>query len=373
MRLHLTLALLLISVTSPLGLAAEQIVYFGTGGGDARGIYSSTLDLETGRLSAPTLAAESQSPGFLAIAPDGKFLYCVSRAVDASGKQYGAVQAYAIGEDGGLQRLNEQSSGGAGPCHLVVDHSGRCVLVANYSDGSVAALPIKPDGSLGEPALVIRHEGSSVNEQRQQRPHAHSINVSPDNAFAFAADLGTDDVFVYKLEPAEASLTAHGSIKLAPGSGPRHFAFHPDGKQAFVINELLSTITAFDYDADNGKLTAGQTIRTLPDDFAEHNTTAEVQVHPSGKFVYGSNRGHDTIAVFSRDAETGRLKFVEHEPIRGNTPRNFGIDPTGTYLLAAGQNSNSVAVFRINQETGELDYAESEIEVPTPICVKFLA
>lgn len=373
MMLRFTVALLLCSLTASLGRAAEQIVYFGTGGGDAQGIYRSTLDLETGRLSAPTLAAESQSPGFLAIAPDGEFLYCVSRSVDAEGKPYGAVQAYAIADDGSLRRLNEQSSGGAGPCHLVVDQSGRCVLVANYSGGSVAALPIKPDGSLGKPATVIEHEGSSVNEQRQQAPHAHSINVSPDNAFAFAADLGTDDVFVYKLDPAAAKLTAHGSAKVAPGSGPRHFAFHPDGKQAFVINELLSTITAFDYDAANGTLTAAQTIGTLPEDFSEPNTTAEVQVHPSGKFVYGSNRGHDSITVFARDAETGRLKFVEHEPIRGKTPRNFGIDPTGRYLLAAGQNSNSVAVFRINQETGELDYAESEIEVPSPICVKFLA
>jgi len=363
---------LLFSLFASCGNAAEQTVYFGTGGGDARGIYASTLDMETGKLSEPRLIVEADRPGFLAFSPDQRFLYCVAQGMGADGKPYGAVQAYQITGDGGLKRISEQPSGGAGPCHLAVDKSGRCLLVANYSDGSIAALPIRPDGSLGEPATVIKHQGSSVNRERQKGPHAHSINVSPDNVFAFAADMGTDDVFVYKLDPSKASLTSHGSAKVAPGSGPRHFAFHPSGKHAYLINELLSTMTAFSYDASQGQLAPVQTITTLPEGFTGHNTTAEVQVHPSGKFVYGSNRGHDSIVVFAFDPQSGRLSPVEHEPIRGKTPRNFGIDPTGTYLLAAGQNSNTVAVFRINQETGALDYAGSEIEVPVPICVKFL-
>jgi len=372
MVVRAAMGVLLFSLYALNGHAAEQTVYFGTGGGDARGIYASTLDLDTGKLSAARLVAEAGQPGFLALSPDQRFLYCIAQGTGADGKPRGAVQAYKISGDGGLQRLNEQSSGGAVPCHLTVDKSGRCLLVANYGDGSVAALPIRPDGSLGEPATVIKHEGSSVNQQRQKGPHAHSINVSSDNAFAFAADLGTDEVLVYKLDPAQPRLTAHGSAQVAPGSGPRHFAFHPGGSHAYVINELLSTITAFRYEAKQGKLSPVQTITTLPAGYAGENTTAEVQVHPSGKFVYGSNRGHDSIVVFGCDPQSGRLSLVEHEPIRGKTPRNFGIDPTGSYLLAAGQNSNTVAVFRIDQQTGALNYAGSEIEVPVPICVKFL-
>lgn len=373
MILRITLALVVFSAVTTLASAEEQIVYFGTGGGDAQGIYAATLDLDSGELSEPRLAAEAQRPGFLAISPNREFLYSVAQEKGDDGKSFGAVQAYAIGDNGKLKRLNAQACGGQGPCHLTVDQSGKCVLVANYGDGTVAALPIQANGSLGKATSVIQHEGSSVNERRQQGPHAHSINVSPDNRFAFAADLGTDEVLVYQLNADDAKLTPHSSAKVAPGSGPRHFAFHSDGEYAYVINELLSTVTAFDYDAEAGTLTEVQTIPTLPDGFDGQNTTAEVQAHPSGKFVYGSNRGHDTIAVFACDSETGKLTFVEHEPIQGKRPRNFGIDPSGRYLLAAGQDSHTVAVFRIDPKTGELEFTGSKIEVPSPICVKFLA
>ena len=350
--------------------AAEQYVYFGTGGqGGSQGIYRSILDLETGVLSEAVLAAEIERPGFLALHPNGNFLYSVC-AVAGSG---GGVSAFAIDRsDGGLRRLNTQPSGGVNPCHLTVDRSGKCVLVANYSSGSVAVLPLVEDGTLAPVSSLIQHEGSSVNKQRQQGPHAHSVNVGPANAFAFVADLGTDEVMIYRIDPEAGRLTAHGSVKLKPGSGPRHSAFHPRAEFAYVINEMASTITVFRFDEGKGTLAELQTISTLPGEWAGENTTAEIQVHPSGNFVYGSNRGHNTIAAYRVDRAEGTLSFIEHEPIRGEVPRNFGIDPSGTYLLAAGQTSGTVAVFRIDPESGELKFTGSEIKTPNPICVTFL-
>ena len=290
-------------------------------------------------------------------------------------RKTGSVSAFAIDtKTGGLAALNQTSSRGAGPCHVSVDKTGKCVLVANYGGGSFAAIPLKADGSLLEAVAFIQDSGSGPNAKRQDKAHAHSINVSPDNRFAVAADLGLDKVFMYRLDPEKATLEANAPAYTAvsPGAGPRHFAFHPDGRHAYVINELNSTVTAFDYDAAKGALKELQSIGTLPKDFAGNSTTAEVQVHPNGKFLYGSNRGHDSIAVFAIDAKKGTLKLVEHVSTQGKVPRNFGIDPAGQFLLAANQNTNNVVVFRIDAKSGRLTPTGQSVEVGAPVCVKFV-
>lgn len=354
--------------------SAESVgVYFGTyTGGDngSRGIYRSTFDATTGSLSAPVLVAEVKNPSFVEIHPNGKFLYAVSEGGGA-----GSVSAFAIDPaTGGLTPLNQQPSRGAGPCHVNVDHAGRNVLVANYGSGSVAVLPIRPDGSLGEPTGFDQHTGSSVNRRRQQGPHAHSVNLSPDDRFAFVADLGIDKIMIYKLDVQAGTITPNDPafVALKPGAGPRHFAFAPDGKHAYVINELHCTITAFDYDAAAGTLTEKQTISTLPSDFEGDNTCAEVRVHPTGRFLYGSNRGHDSAAVYRIDPADGTLTFVEHETAGIKTPRNFNIDPTGKFCLVANQSGNSVIVFRIDPQTGALTPTDQKITVGQPVCIRFL-
>jgi len=352
-------------------------VYLGTyTRGASKGIYVCELNLTTGALTEGRLAAATDNPAFLAIHPSGKFLYAAGGAMRVDGKPTGVVTAFAIDKLAGkLTRLNRQPSGGRGPCHIVVDATGRCALAANYSSGSVASLPTGPDGKLRPPASVIQHKGSSVNKRRQSGPHAHSINLDRANRFAVAADLGADKVFVYKFDPATGTLEPHAppSVKLAPGAGPRHFAFHPGGQFAYVINELDSTVTAFAFDAKKGTLTKLHTVSTLPPDCKIANSTAEVQVHPSGRFLYGSNRGHDSIAIFTIDANSGKLTPVGHQPTGGKTPRNFGIDPTGRYILAANQNSNNVVVFRIDQTSGRLKHTGKSITVSSPVCVKFHA
>jgi 6-phosphogluconolactonase len=351
-------------------------VYVGTyTQGKSKGIHLLELDLATGALTPQGLAAEATNPSFLAVHPSRKFLYAVAETGDVAGKKSGAISAFAIdAKTGRLTLLNQQPSVGAGPCHLVVDGQGTHVLVANYGSGSVAALPIQEDGRLRNASGSIQHQGSSVNPKRQQGPHAHSINLDPANRFAFAADLGLDKVLIYRFDPAKGSLTPNQtpSAPVAPGSGPRHFAFHPSGRYAYVINEMLSTVTAFTYDPEQGVLKELQTVSTLPPGFQGNNSTAEVQVHPSGKFLYGSNRGHNSIAVFRIDTETGRLTATGHQPTQGRTPRNFGVDPTGTYLLAANQASDNIVVFRIDLQTGEPRPTGHGVEIPTPVCVKMI-
>jgi 6-phosphogluconolactonase len=285
------------------------------------------------------------------------------------------VSAYAIDADGGyLKLLNEQSSGGAGPCYVSIDHLGKNLLVANYGSGSVSVMPIKPDGTLGKPTGFVQHQGSSVNPERQKGPHAHSINVSPDNRFAFVADLGIDKIMIYRLDVEKGTMVTNSPpfAQVKPGAGPRHFAFHPNGKYAYVINEIDCTITAFAYDSASGALTEIQTVATLPSGFKGSNACAEVIVHPSGKFLYGSNRGHDSIVVYRVDLANGTLTLVEHEIADIKTPRNFNIDPTGKFCLVANQGNDSVVVLRIDQETGALEPSGHKISVPRPVCVRFL-
>jgi 6-phosphogluconolactonase len=351
----------------------EIAVYFGTyTGPKSKGIYLSRLDLSSGKLSAPTLAGETEQPSFLALHPNRRFLYAVNETGSGRGGT-GQVTAFAVGSDGKLTLLNQQPSRGSVPCHLVVDRVGKSLLLANYGGGSVAAFSIGPDGRLGQSTGFVQHSGSSVNPQRQKEPHAHSINLDAANRFAVAADLGLDQVLVYRFDGAKGTLSPNEppSTSVKAGSGPRHFAFHPNGRNAYVINELASTVTAFQYDAAQGVLKETQTLSTLPKDFTGTSHTAEVQVHPSGKFLYGSNRGHDSIAVFTIEAN-GTLRYVENTPTGGSTPRNFGISPDGKFLLAANQKSDNVVVFRIDPKSGRLTSTGNTLEVPSPVCVRFL-
>jgi 6-phosphogluconolactonase len=357
--------------------ADECLVYLGTyTGPKSKGIYVSRLDRSKGALSAPEVAAETKSPSFLAIHPNGKFLYAVGEVADFGGKKAGSISAFSIDrKTGKLTALNQQTSGGDGPCHLVVDREGKHVLAANYGGGSVTSVALKDDGSLGDVTSFIQHTGSSVNAQRQKEPHGHSINVDSGNRFAVSADLGLDKLLVYKLDNKTGKLEANDPpfTSVKPGAGPRHFAFHPKGASAYVINELDCTVTAFEWDGKKGTLKETQTISTLPpgEEVKRGFSTAEVQVHPSGKFVYGSNRGHDSIVAYVIE-NGGKLKYVENESTGGKTPRNFGIDPSGKYMLAANQSSDSVVVFSIDEKTGALTPTGNRIEAPTPVCVKFL-
>ena len=376
----MSLCLLGCALVSPSVQAADPAslrLYIGTyTGPKSKGVYTSTLDLATGKLSTAELAVELKNPSFLAVHPqDPTLLYAVSEVDDAQGKPSGGVAA--LKRDPTTNRLtvlNAELSGGAGPCHLNVDATGRHVLVANYGGGSVAALPIVAGGKLGPATSVIAHQGNSVNPQRQKEPHAHSINLDPANRFAFAADLGLDQVLVYAFDPQAGTLARHEPpfAKVTPGAGPRHFAFRPDGKFAYVINELGNTITVFEYAADKGVLKVVQDISTLPAGHTEPSYTAEVVVHPSGKFVYGSNRGHDSIAMFTVDPATGLLTAQGQEPTRGKAPRNFVVDPTGRWLLAENQGSDTIYVFAIDQATGRLKETGSPLSVPTPVCVRFV-
>lgn len=370
-------AILLFSAPSAFATApAGMLVYVGTyTDTQSKGIYAFRLNPASGVLVPLGLVAECANPSFLALHPNHRSLYAVGETAEFESQKTGSVSAFAIdGRSGKLRLLNRRPSGGSGPCHLAVDGTGRCVLVANYGAGSVATLPIRTDGSLDEPATVIQHHGSSANPQRQEAPHAHWIGADPDNRFVAAADLGLDKVLVYRLDPGRAKLSPDDppGVSVKPGAGPRHFAFHPSGRFAYVINELNCTLTAFAYDGKRGELKELETVSTLPGAFREGYSTAELEFHPTGKFLYGSNRGHDSIVVFAVDPDTGKLTRLQNEPSGGRTPRSFGIDPTGTFLLATNEHSDNVVVFRIDPNTGRLEKTQS-VQTPKPVCVKFLA
>ena len=354
----------------------EMLVYIGTyNGPKSEGIYVLRMDPATGELSKPRLAAKARGASFLAIHPSRRFLYATAETGEAPGKRSGAVGAFAIdAASGTLTPLNTQPSGGVGPCHVSVDHAGKNVLVANYGSGSVAVVPVGDGGTLMEPTAIIQHTGTGPNPKRQDKPHAHSFNVSPDNRYAFAADLGLDKVMIYSFDATSGTLAPHDPpfATVPPGGGPRHFTFHPNKKYAYVINEMGNSVTAYAYDAEKGALSEIHTVPTLPDGFTENNTTAEVLVHPSGKFLYGSNRGHDSIAVFAIDQNTGKLTAKGHTSTGGKKPRNFGIDPTGAFLIAANQDTDNLVVLRIDPQTGSITPTGASAEVGSPVCVRFL-
>jgi 6-phosphogluconolactonase len=341
----------------------------------SKGIYAYNFNATTGQLSSIGLAAESTDPSFVAVHPNGKFLYAVNEVGDFNGMKSGAVSAFAIDpKSGALKLLNQVSTHGAGPCFVSLDKTGRFVLVANYDGGSVATFAIQDDGSLSLLKGFVQHSGSGVDKERQEGPHAHWIGVSPDNRFALAADLGLDDVLVYKLDDVRGGLTPNTPplAEVKPGSGPRHLVFHPTGKFAYLVSEMSSTVTAFAYSAQKGSLSALQTLPMLPKDYSGVREAAEIAVHPSGKFLYASNRGTaNSIVAYKIDAVKGTLTAAGTFSTKGMIPRNFAIDPTGQFLLAANEDSGNIVVFRIDATTGSLTPTGQVVEVPAPVCITF--
>jgi 6-phosphogluconolactonase len=347
-------------------------IYLGTyTRGRSQGIYLASMDRDTGAVAVDRLAAELENPSFLALNRARTHLYAVSEVGDFQGTDGGGVVAYAVEPNGGLRELNRQPSRGGAPCHLTVDAQGRFVLVANYTGGNAAVLPILPDGSLGPASDVAQHSGSGPNPQRQEGPHAHSVTLDPANRFAMVADLGIDRVVGYRFDADQGKLTPSevAGVRARAGAGPRHFDFHPDGRRAYVINELDSTITPLAYDPATGSLQATGTVSTLPSGYTGNNSCADVHVAPSGRFLYGSNRGHDSIAVFAIDGAT--LTLVQHQPTLGRTPRNFAIEPGGRFLVAANQDSDSLATFSIDPGNGRLSPIGPPVDAPVPVCVSF--
>ncbi|TWT55918.1 lactonase family protein [Allorhodopirellula solitaria] len=365
--------------------SAETVdVWFGTTTprrGESRGIYHSSFDTETGKLTRPTLAAQCDGPGFLELHPDGKTLYATGKPGSADGPR-DAVSAFRVSGDAGTRELEfiaAAGTGDGGAAHVSTDHAGKVLLSAQYGGGSTSLYRLAADGSIGALAEVKEHAdllpkvGSGVVEGRQNASHAHWTGTSPDDRFAFVPDLGMDRVVIWKLDADKPSLTHHGFGVCPPGGGPRHMKFGTDGSKIYVLNELALSITVFDYDTEKGEMTPVQTIPTLSDEIKakeNFNSASEIRVHPSGRFVYAANRGHDSISVFQVD-DTGKLEAVEVESIRGGWPRNFNIDPSGKWLIAAGRDSNTATVFAIDAETGELTFTRQTQSVPTPICVLF--
>ncbi len=381
-RLHMIgVLLLLVVVQSIFGFepaawaAGKDLVYIGTyTDHGSKGIYVYRFDAATGQVTTLGLAAESPQPSFLTVDPTEHFLYAVNELDTYKGQHTGAVNAFSIdAATGKLSLLNEVSSRDAGPAHIALDQTGKYALVSNYTLGSVAVFPVSQDGRLGDFTDFVRHKGSSVNVERQEGPHAHAVAFSPDNRFALVADLGLDQILVYPFDAAAGTLGHEPHItKTHPGAGPRHLVFDPTGKFVYVINEMQSTVVSYSYDAARGELHELKTISTLPDKFAGSNDAAEIAVHPSGKFLYASNRGHDSIAVFSVDSVKGALTRVEFVSTKGKTPRNFAIDPTGAWLFVANQASDNVVVFRIDGKTGHLTPTGQALSVASPACVKFV-
>lgn len=358
--------------------ADKLLLYAGTytNSGKSKGIYVLEFDLKKGTLTPRHVVDGVAEPSFLAIAPDRKHLYAVNELVEFDGKPSGSVSAFAIDATGNLKFVNRQPSLGGAPCFISITANGRFALVANYVGGNLAILPISKDGSLGTPLAPIQHTGSGPNRDRQLAPHAHSFAPDAANRFALAADLGTDRLMIYGLDAETGKLVpgaAQASFAAKPGAGPRHFAFHPAGRHVFLINELSLSITSLNYDAAAGTLTEIETVPTLPAGASATGAScADIHVSPNGKFVYGSNRGHNSIVVYRFDAKTGKLSLVGHVATGGKRPRNFAIDPTGRYLLAANQDSDSIVVFRIDGRTGKPVPTGQTAAVPVPVCLKFM-
>jgi 6-phosphogluconolactonase len=370
-----TLAVIMVAVTPSAN--SQWLMYVGTYTNQrkqpSKGIYAYRFQA-SGKFTPLGVAAETSNPSFLAVDHDQKFVYAVNEDSTYEGKKAGSVSAYAIdAASGHLKLLNRVSSGGEAPCHVSLDQTGKWLFVANYDGGSLAEFPVHADGSLGEASAFIQHKGSSVNKERQTSAHAHSVYASSNNHFVLAADLGMDHVMVYRLDAAKGTLTPNQPpfAVLAPGTGPRHLAFGKDEKFVYVLGEMAATVTAFRYDAGAGRLDQTQTIAMLPPSFTGLKSGAEIFVHPSGKFLYASNREHNSIAVFRIDASSGALTAEGQVPTQGKTPRNFAIDPTGAFLLAANQDSGSIVVFRIDQTTGALTPTGDDLKVPAPVCLVF--
>lgn len=341
----------------------------------AKGIYVYGYDPASGQLSNSQVAAETVNPSFVTIDDNKKLLYAVNEIQKYENESSGGVSAFSIQPGGQLHFLNEVASGGADPCYISIDKTGKYVLVANYTGGSVSVFPIQQDGSLGAVSAFVQHKGSGPNRERQEAAHAHWIETSPDNRFAISADLGMDELLVDHFDDSTGKLSPNDPPfeKTEPGAGPRHLVFAANGKFAYVINELQSTVSVFSYDAAKGVLHPLQTISALPKEFSGENTAAEIAIHPNGRFLFASNRGHDSIAVFSIDKAKGTLRLIDNFSVKGRTPRSFVVDPTGSRLLVANQDTGNIVVFRINRSTGRLTATGQEVKVPAPVCLKFIA
>jgi len=380
LTIFLLIALAATVLKSTAGPSPQNyLVYVGTyTDHGSKGIYAYDFDSSTGKLNSLGLAAESVQPSFVAEAPGGKFLYAVNELENYNGQATGAVSAFAIErKTGKLSLLNQLASRGQDPAHIVVDRTGKYVLIGNYTSGSVAVFPIVKDGRLGDVSSLVQHQGHSVNPERQQGPHAHAIAMSPDNRFAVVADLGLDQLLVYSFDAAKGTLGPEPQIvKAAPGAGPRHLAFGSNGRFLYVLNEMQSTVVAYSYSAATGSLREVQTISSLPKNFSGTSTAAEIEIDPSGKFLFASNRistpAEGSLAVFAIDSATGVLTRVETDSTGGKTPRNFVIDPTGSWLLAANQDSGNIVVFRLDRKTGHLTSTGESVQLSSPVCVKFL-
>jgi 6-phosphogluconolactonase len=361
---------LLLAADSPVG---QYLVYVGTyTGPKSKGIYGLRFDSSKGSLDEIGLVGEVAHPSFLTFDRNQRYLYAVS---ELKGDTNGLVSSFAVNRKTGmLTFLNKVSTKGTVACHLVVDKSNKMLLVANYGSGSVAAFRVKPDGMLSESTAFDQHSGSSVNPRRQRGPHAHAVVLSADNRFVFVPELGLDEIKSYRIDPDQATFTANDPpyVKVTPGLGPRHFTFHPNNKYAYDVNEMGSSVTAFTYDSQKGALHEIQNISTLPDGFSGVNNSAEIQVDKTGHFLYASNRGNDSIAVFSIDGKNGKLTKLQTIPTEGKTPRNFSLDPTGKYLLAANQDSDTIVVFKVDQKSGRLSSTGRTVTVPSPVCIDFV-
>jgi 6-phosphogluconolactonase len=375
-RRHLLASSALAGATVLSAADRRPLLYIGAYTSDKnKGITVCRLDPATGAITDMTLAAETPNPTFLELHPSGRFLYAVNEIGNYDGAKAGSVVAYSIDRPSGkLTQLNRVSTKGPGPCHVTIDKSGRMAMIANYGGGSIASYRILEDGKLSEPVSFFQHEGSApAAKGRQQGPHAHSVNTTPDNKYAVVCDLGLDQVLIYSVNPAKGSMEKHKSVNLAPGAGPRHFAWHPSARYGYSVNELNSTVTAFLYDREAGTLDEIQSLSTLADDFKGNNSTAEIRVHPSGKFLYASNRGDDSIAVFTIDRNTGKLQRIDRTSTQGVMPRNFFVEPAGRWLMAANQKTDNVIVFEIDTKTGKLGTTGKGITVGAPVCLRTLA
>jgi len=355
----------------PEPLTTSRTFYVGTySDGSGPGIHCCCLDRQSGALSLVSQTMGGAKPSFLALHPSGKYLYAVNELAVEGGGPGGGVSAFIVEPGtGGLQLLNQQATHGDHPCHLSVDRSGKYLMAANYSSGTLALFPIGKDGRLQETCQVIQHRGSGPDPKRQAGPHAHAIYPDPGNRFVLACDLGTDKIVVYRLEHGQ--LIPHGEAALSGGAGPRHLDFSPDGRFVYVINELNSTVTVFTYDAEPGSLQPIQTITTLPAGAGGRNLCAEIAMHPTGKFLYGSNRGCHSIVIYGVDQGTGRLTLAGHVTDRINEPRGFALDPGGNFLVAGSQHSDRVIAFAVDLSSGALRLCGEGIAVPKPVCVIF--
>jgi 6-phosphogluconolactonase len=360
-----------------VGTYTEKI-RFGTGQifeGKGEGIHIYKIDPATGLLQPQHTAKGIKNPSYLAFHPNRRFLYAVNELKVYKGEATGTLSSFAIEpQSGELNFINKVPTHGTDPCHVTVDQTGKYALVANFSSGSVAVLPIREDGSLSEASAVIQHEGSSLDAVRQSGPHAHSVTLDASNRFAYVPDLGLDKLMIYNFDSERGKLKPHDQpwFETKPGAGPRHFVFHPNNNFAYLINELASTIVSLGYGRERGTLEEIQTVPSLPESFEGESTCADIHVDPSGRFLFGSNRGHDSIVVYSISRESGKLTYIGHEPTQGRTPRNLAVDPTGRFIFAANQDSNTVVHFSIDQQTGRLTPTGQITKAPTPVCLKIL-